>query len=154
MSTYAIPIFLEDMSDCADQPLARIHHGLLLAAWAKQRRLALGLTQEHVADRMGPHVDAAWVTQLETGQKKTMVGQPWLGLLARALETSELALLQQSGLLTEELPEEGAVREPFAQNDPRRSVLDLLEEARITAERAWTLRGVITSMMEFDEHQR
>lgn len=77
-----------------------VSHGALLGVWARERRLAMGLTQEEVIGRMGPDVPENYITNLETGQRKRMIGQPRLGQLVRALGSTESEALQAAGLFT------------------------------------------------------
>lgn len=71
-----------------------------LAAFAKAQRLMLGLTQAEVAERMGPDVDATYVTKIERGTVK-VPQQPFLGMFARALAVSEVDILRAAGVITE-----------------------------------------------------
>jgi hypothetical protein len=97
------------------------------------------MTQADVAEAMGPEIDVGWVTQLENSQKKTMISQPWLSMLARALRSSEVELLAGAGVITEPLPEPGAPQSPFEVGDIRREIVDLLESSDIPAQ---TLLGI------------
>ncbi len=91
----------------------RVEHGARLKDWAAERRLALNLTQEEVAERMSAArpdlepVPGNYIVRLEGGYLKTVPLQPKLGQLAAALETSEVAILRAAGLITEP-PERGA----------------------------------------------
>jgi ribosome-binding protein aMBF1 (putative translation factor) len=61
------------------------------AANVRARRLALGLTQEELADRLGKH--KPYISEIENGKRT-----PWLPNLANfaeALETTPSALLRQ-----------------------------------------------------------
>lgn len=100
-----------------------INHGERLGAWVRERRKALGLTQEEVAGRMGGDVPINYVTTLETGGRKRMIGQPRVGQLARALGAREVDLLRGAGLITE--PIEGPAT-LFPDGDPRATIVSLL----------------------------
>lgn len=93
-------------------------HGQLLGKAVKRRREQARLTQEDLAELMGDEVDANYITHLETGRRVRMPEQPILGQLARALNTREIDLLVDAGVITEELPIEGAPREPFDRGTP------------------------------------
>lgn len=78
-------------------------HGVLLGRWVGQRRKALGLTQEQLAERMdNDDIDGNWITQLETGRKKRLPEQPAIGQLAHALRVAEIEVLRGAGVITEE----------------------------------------------------
>lgn len=79
-----------------------VDHGVMLGSWVRARRAVLGLTAERVTSRMGEDVPLNFVTQLENGGRKRMIGQPRLGQLARALDSSTLDLLVGAGVVTEE----------------------------------------------------
>lgn len=91
-----------------------MQHGVLLGRYVRQRRNELRLTGEQVAARMGDDVPGNYVVQLENGGRKRMVGQPRLGQLARALDVSEVTLLQAAGMLTDM---EAAPRPPLSDID-------------------------------------
>ncbi len=119
-----------------------VSHGTLLGAWVRERRSTMGLTQEEVIGRMGPDVPENYITNLETGQRKRMIGQPRLGQLVRALASTEAEALQASGLLPETTPAIAEATPPYDASSPedalRRVYPDLSEEeirfvARIAA---------------------
>lgn len=89
---------MDTTSDAPEPP--DVPHGIRLGEWARRRRDELGLSQADLTERMGI-ADGNWISRLETGRKKDMVPQPRLGLLVRALQTTEEQALREAGLLTE-----------------------------------------------------
>lgn len=75
-------------------------HGVALGEYMVERRAALGITQEQLLSRMGWAVERTWVLNLENGRRKRLPGQPYLGILAKALGVTEHELLRRSGVLT------------------------------------------------------
>lgn len=67
---------------------------------ARHRRLALGLTQEEIAARLG--VDQTWVSNIEKDKYKSLPAPARLRALAHALRLSLPELLAQLGYTDEE----------------------------------------------------
>jgi transcriptional regulator with XRE-family HTH domain len=74
-------------------------HGEFVGKFCKRRREELGITQDELAARMENNVSTNWVTQLETGRKRKMIPQPFLGWLAEGLAVSERELLEIARVL-------------------------------------------------------
>lgn len=70
-----------------------------LGQYVRERRAALGLTQEQVAERMGGSVRQAEISRLERDHV-TLPRRHRLELLAEALETTIAELLAKSGWVT------------------------------------------------------
>jgi len=88
----------EEAAGHEDRP-AEEAHGVRLGQWVVARRRELGITQEQLIARMDWRVDRNFVINLENGRRKRVPGQPYLGLLAEALGTTEHELLRQAGML-------------------------------------------------------
>jgi transcriptional regulator with XRE-family HTH domain len=141
-----------DSIACMDiERTEREHHGIALGQWVRKRRALLRMTQADVAEAMGPEVDVGWVTQLENSQKKTMISQPWLAMLARALRSSEIELLAGAGVITEPLPEPGAPQPPFPIGDIRADIVNLMESPNIPNQTLLGIKLMLEGMIGSDK---
>lgn len=109
------------------------------ADWVKARRAFLGMAgQADLTDRMQElapddvEVKVSYVGNLEAG-RTGIPRQPFLGLLARALEVSQVEVLKQTGLITEDvtLPPvraQSSEASPFPQGTVKAKIVELLHE--------------------------
>ena len=75
------------------------HYGIELGRWVRGRRQSLRMTQEEVAERIGPETDPNYITQLENGRKKNLPDTTFLIGIAEALRTSVTDVLRGAGVL-------------------------------------------------------
>jgi transcriptional regulator with XRE-family HTH domain len=109
------------------------------------------MTQERLAELVDiPEVDGNTIAQLEGGRKKYLPEQPLLGSICRALGVSEIAMLQESGVITEAIPESGATRDPFPSTDIRSQIVDLLKSPRISEQTLLGIRQMLEGMVGSD----
>lgn len=81
-----------------DEPVSQ--HGVELGRWVRQRREAIGLTQEQVWDRMEiERASANWMSKLESGRVKSLPDTDYLVGLAQALRTTVTDVLRGAGVL-------------------------------------------------------
>lgn len=123
-----------------------INFGRLVAA---RRKAIPGMTQERLADLVGiPEIDANSISQLEGGRKKYLPEQPLLGAICRALSVSEIEMLRDAGVITEQPSEGDATMLPFPPGDIRAHIVELLKSPRINAQTLLGISQMLEGMVE------
>lgn len=80
--------------------------GVDLGRWVRQRRIALGMTQEQVWNRMEiPTGESNWVSKLESGRKQKLPDFDYLNGLSLALKATITDVLRGAGVLPEGIEE-------------------------------------------------
>ncbi len=106
-----------------------------LGNFIRERRMDLGLTQEALAERIGPTVRQAEISRLERGQV-TMPHRKRMEQIAAALDVSLGTLLHCSGWLTHDEREEVDAGDALEWSEPELATRRELSELRETLKMA------------------
>lgn len=119
-------------------------YGVELGRWVRERRTALRMTQEQVAEQSGVEVDPNWLAQLESGRKKGLPDRAFLDGIAFALKTPLTDVLRGAGVLPVDVE---ASPENAAGSETMHALIDMIDWTRDTTSRE-NVEGLLRLILE------